>query len=152
MGYRLLLRDHRGLIGIAFLAMFTSSLGQSFFIGLFQAPISARLGLTAGQFGTTYALVTLIAGFAVLRLGPTIDWIPPRRFALMVLGGLLAGALLLTLSPWWGLGLLGLAPAVLGIALDLGAPFGAILGGMLAFLLAGWWLAQGVLTTLKAAR
>ncbi|MBE0490417.1 MAG: MFS transporter [Halomonas sp.] len=108
MGYRLLLRDHRGLIGIAFLAMFTSSLGQSFFIGLFQAPLSERLGLTAGQFGTTYALVTLVAGFAVLRLGPAIDWIPPRRFALMVLGGLLGGALLLTLSPWWGLGLLGL--------------------------------------------
>jgi hypothetical protein len=146
MGYRLLLRDHRGLIGIAFLAMFTSSLGQSFFIGLFQAPISARLGLTACQFGTTYALVTLIAGFAVLRLGPTIDWIPPRRFALMVLGGLLAGAL------FGGRFVDRLGPAVLGIALDLGAPFGAILGGMLAFLILGWWLAQGVLTTLKAAR
>ncbi|MDN3521790.1 MFS transporter [Halomonas ramblicola] len=108
MSYRILLRDHRGLIGIAFLAMFSSSLGQSFFIGLFQAPISEHLGLSAGQFGTAYAVVTLIAGFAVLRLGPSIDWIPPRRFALLVLSGLLGGVLLLTLSPWWGLGLLGL--------------------------------------------
>ncbi|WP_280553891.1 MFS transporter [Halomonas sp. 25-S5] len=108
MGYRTLLRDHRGLLGIAFLAMFTSSLGQSFFIGLFQAPISTHLGLSAGQFGTAYAGVTLVAGFAVLRLGPSIDWVAPRRFALVVLAALLAGILLLTAAPWWGLGLLGL--------------------------------------------
>ncbi|MGM0785021.1 MAG: MFS transporter [Pseudomonadota bacterium] len=108
MGYRTLLRDHHGLLGIAFLAMFSSSLGQSFFIGLFQAPISERLGLTAGQFGTAYATVTLVAGFAMLRLGPTIDWVSPRRFALLVLSALTLGVLLLTLSPWWGLGLIGL--------------------------------------------
>ncbi|MGM0534521.1 MAG: MFS transporter [Pseudomonadota bacterium] len=108
MSYRILLQDHRGLISISLLAMFTSSLGQSFFIGLFQAPISAHFGLSAGQFGTAYAIVTLISGFAVLRLGPSIDWIAPRRFALVVIGALLAGILLLTAAPWWGLGLLGL--------------------------------------------
>ncbi|MDZ7851087.1 MAG: MFS transporter [Halomonas sp.] len=108
MGYRTLLRDHRGLLGIAFLAMFSSSLGQSFFIGLFQAPISAHLGLSAGQFGTAYAVVTLVAGFAVLHLGPSIDWVAPRRFALVVIAALLAGILLLTAAPWWGVGLLGL--------------------------------------------
>lgn len=108
LSYRTLLRDHRGLLSIAFLAMFTSSLGQSFFIGLFQAPIAARLSLSAGQFGTAYALVTLVAGFAMLRFGPLIDWVAPRRFALAVLGVLLAGVALLTLSPWWITGLLGL--------------------------------------------
>ncbi|SEL04278.1 Major Facilitator Superfamily protein [Halomonas daqiaonensis] len=108
MGYRTLLRDHRGLLGIAFLAMFSSSLGQSFFIGLFQAPISTHLGFSAGQFGTAYAAVTLVSGFAVLYLGPSIDWVAPRRFALLVLATLLAGILLLTAAPWWGLGLLGL--------------------------------------------
>ncbi|SHK30464.1 MFS transporter [Halomonas caseinilytica] len=108
MGYRTLLRDHRGLLSIAFLALFSSSLGQSYFVGLFQAPISERLALSAGQFGTAYSLVTLIAGFAMLRLGPSIDWISPRRFALTVLAALLLGVLLLTLSPWWGIGLLGL--------------------------------------------
>ncbi|TDO10600.1 MULTISPECIES: MFS transporter [Halomonas] len=108
MSYRALLRDHRGLLGIAFLAMFTSSLGQSFFIGLFQAPISERLELTAGQFGTAYAVVTLAAGFAMLRFGPLIDWVAPRRFALVVLVALLTGILLLTAAPWWWLGLLGL--------------------------------------------
>ena len=108
MSYAILLRHHRSLVGIAFLAMFTSSLGQSFFIGLFQAPISEHLGLTAGQFGAAYAAVTLVSGFAVLRLGPSIDWVAPRRFALMVIAALLVGILLLTAAPWWGLGLIGL--------------------------------------------
>ncbi len=84
MGYRILLRDHRGLLGIAFLAMFSSSLGQSFFIGLFQAPISERLGLTAGQFGTAYALALTRMGLAKLPdalLGgrwPRACWRAPR--------------------------------------------------------------------------
>lgn len=108
MSYQILLRDHRGLIGISLLAMFTSTLGQSFFIGLFQAPISDHLGLSAGQFGTAYATVTLVSGLAVLRLGPSIDWVAPRRFALTVIAALLTGILLLTAAPWWGLGLLGL--------------------------------------------
>lgn len=108
MGYRTLLRHHRGLLGIAFLALFSSSLGQSFFIGLFQAPISQQLGLTPGQFGTAYATVTLCAGFAMLRIGPSIDWIPPRRFAIGILISMTLGVLLLTLSPWWLVGLVGL--------------------------------------------
>lgn len=108
MGYRTLLRDHRGLLGIAVLAMFSSSLGQSFFVGLFQAPIAERLGFSAGEFGTAYSLVTLAAGFAMLRLGPSIDWVAPRRFALAILAALGVGILLLTASPWWPLGLLGL--------------------------------------------
>ncbi|MCK2184511.1 MFS transporter [Halomonas getboli] len=108
MSYRTLLRDHRGLLGIALLAMFSSSLGQSFFVGLFQAPIAERLGFSAGEFGTAYSLVTLAAGFAVLRLGPAIDWVAPRRFALAILAALGIGILLLTASPWWPLGLLGL--------------------------------------------
>ena len=108
MGYRTLLQEHRGLLSIAFVAMFSSSLGQSFFVGLFQAPMAEHLGLSAGQFGTAYTVVTLIAGFAMLRFGPSIDWIPPRRFALGVLGALLLGVVLLTSAPVWGVGLVGL--------------------------------------------
>jgi MFS transporter, DHA1 family, purine base/nucleoside efflux pump len=108
MGYRTLLRDHRSVLSIAFLAMFSSSLGQSYFIGLFQAPLSDHLGLSVGQFGTAYAMVTLMAGFCMLRFGPSIDWINPRRFAAIVFSLLLTGVVLLTLSPWWWLGIVGL--------------------------------------------
>ena len=44
----------------------------------------------------------------------------------------------------------GIAPAVLGIALDLGASFTLVLAGMLALLIAGWLLAQGVLASPEA--
>ncbi len=96
------------MLGLAFLAIFTGNLGQSFFIGLFQAPISERLNLSAGEFGSIYSAVTLLSGFLVLKLGPSIDWVAPRRYALLVLSGLLAGSLLLTLAPWWDWALLGL--------------------------------------------
>ncbi|WP_163558701.1 MFS transporter [Halomonas sp. NO4] len=159
MGYRTLLRDHRGLLGIAFLAMFSSSLGQSFFIGLFQAPISAQLGLSAGQFGTAYAAVTLVAGFAVLRLGPAIDWVAPRRFALIVLSALAVGVLLLTLSPWWGLGLLGLGLVRLcgqGMLTHLGntlagREFSAMRGRALGLVGMGMMLGETALPPLMAA-
>jgi predicted MFS family arabinose efflux permease len=109
-GYGYLLQHQKGLLGIALLAVFSGNLGQSFFIGLFQAPLAEKLGLSAGEFGSAYAAVTLCAGFLVLNIGPTLDWIPPRRFALMVLAGMTGGILLLTLSPWF-------LPAVLGLGL-----------------------------------
>lgn len=39
----------------------------------------------------------------------------------------------------------GIAPALLGIALDAGITFEGVLGGMLVLLIVGWWLAQGAL-------
>ncbi|GHA98260.1 MFS transporter [Modicisalibacter luteus] len=110
MSYRRLLRDRCGLLGIAFLAVFSGNMGQSFFIGLFQRPLTQHLEISAGTFGTLYSLVSLIAGFLVLHLGPSLDWMSPRRFALAVLTGLFAGVLLMTLSPW-------LIAAVLGLGL-----------------------------------
>ncbi len=109
-GYGYLLQHQKGLLGIAFLAVFSGNLGQSFFIGLFQAPLSERLGLSAGEFGSAYAAVTLCAGFLVLHFGPSLDWVAPTRFALLVLAGMTGGILLLTLSPWF-------LPALLGLGL-----------------------------------
>ncbi|WP_409522718.1 MFS transporter [Nitrincola sp. MINF-07-Sa-05] len=100
-GYLSLIRHRPGLLAIAFLAIFSGNLGQSFFIGLFQEPIATQLDISAGEFGSLYATVTLISGFLVLRFGPSVDWTSPRRYALQVLTGLLFGIALLTLSPWW---------------------------------------------------
>ncbi|BBI63679.1 hypothetical protein HSBAA_49850 [Vreelandella sulfidaeris] len=49
MGYRTLLRDHRSVLSIAFLAMFSSSLGQSYFIGLFKPPFQTTWGLVSAS-------------------------------------------------------------------------------------------------------
>jgi predicted MFS family arabinose efflux permease len=108
LGYGGLLRRHFGLIAAAWLAVFTGNLGQSFFIGLFQADISAYLNISAGEFGSIYAAITMFSGFMVVHFGPKIDWIAPRRYVLMVLFFLFIGVLMLTLSPWWGLAIFGL--------------------------------------------
>lgn len=108
LGYAGLLRRHFGLIAAAWLAVFTGNLGQSFFIGLFQSDISQHLDISAGQFGSIYAAITMTSGFLVMHFGPKIDWIAPRRYALMVLSALFIGVLMLTLSPWWGLAIFGL--------------------------------------------
>lgn len=103
-----LIKNHTGLLSIAFLAVFTGNLGQSFFIGLFQAPISQQLGLSAGEFGSIYSAITIIGGFMVMFFGPKIDWVSPKRYAMTLLIALTLGLLILTLSPWWALGVLGL--------------------------------------------
>lgn len=106
--YLALIRSHAGLLAVAFLSVFTGNLGQSFFIGLFQIPISQQLNLSAGDFGNIYAIITIASGFLVMHFGPKIDWISPKRYALLVLSTLTIGLLLLTLSSWWLLGILGL--------------------------------------------
>lgn len=106
--YLNLIKNRAGLLSIAFLAVFTGNLGQSFFIGLFQAPISQQLNLSAGEFGSIYSAITIIGGFMVMYFGPKIDWVAPKRYAMTLLITLTAGLLLLTLSPWWAMGVLGL--------------------------------------------
>lgn len=107
--YADLLRSHYGLIGVALLAMFTGNMGQSFFIGLFQADIMTRLGLSLSQFGSLYAGITMLSGFLVLHFGGKLDWIPPRQYASLAFLALASGVLMLTLSPWLIVSMLGLA-------------------------------------------
>lgn len=102
------MQNNAGLLAVAFLAVFTGNLGQSFFIGLFQAPISQHLNISASEFGNIYAAITIIGGFLVMHFGPKIDWVEPKRYAFFVLGFLALGMLLLTLTSWWWVGILGL--------------------------------------------
>ncbi len=157
-GYIALLRHRPGMLAVAFLAVFSGNLGQSFFIGLFQQPIAERLGLGAGGFGVAYAAVTLCAGVLILRLGPSLDWVPPRRFALLALAGLAGGILLLTLSPWLvtaflGLGVLRLCGqgllTLLGQTLA-GREFGPARGRALGLVSLGMPLGEMVLPPLVA--
>jgi predicted MFS family arabinose efflux permease len=108
LNYFSLLKTKKGLLLVAFLSVFTGNLGQSFFIGLFQTHISEQLSITSGQFGSIYAVITMISGFLVLHFGPKIDWIAPKTYAFVVLSTLAIGIILLTLSPWWWLAMLGL--------------------------------------------
>ena len=61
------------VIIFGFIFTFFSSFGQSFFLGLFNAPIRNELGITHGQFGTIYASATICSSLLLIWIGKKID-------------------------------------------------------------------------------
>jgi predicted MFS family arabinose efflux permease len=64
---------NKKIIIFGFIFTFFSSFGQSFFLGLFNAPIRNELGITHGQFGSIYAFATIFSSFSLIWLGKKID-------------------------------------------------------------------------------
>ena len=61
------------VIIFGFIFTFFSSFGQSFFLGLFNAPIRNELGITHGQFGNIYATATICSSLILIWIGKKID-------------------------------------------------------------------------------
>ena len=61
------------VIIFGFIFTFFSSFGQSFFLGLFNAPIRNELGITHGQFGNIYATATIFSSITLIWIGKKID-------------------------------------------------------------------------------
>lgn len=76
----------------AFLLSFTSSFGQTFFIGLFGAEIRGELALTEGGFGSLYSLATLASAAVMIWVGGAIDRVSARAYAIVSFLGLAAAA------------------------------------------------------------
>jgi MFS family permease len=81
-----------------FAALF-SSVGQTFFIGLFGADFRAAFGLSDAAFGALYSTATLISGIAMFWLGALADHLSLKRAVILVLIVLAAGAALVSLAP-----------------------------------------------------
>ena len=64
---------NKKVIIFGFIFTFFSSFGQSFFLGLFNAPIRNELDITHGQFGTIYASATICSSLLLIWLGKKID-------------------------------------------------------------------------------
>ena len=64
---------NKKVIIFGFIFTFFSSFGQSFFLGLFNAPIRNELGITHGQFGNIYALATICSSLLLIWVGKKID-------------------------------------------------------------------------------
>jgi predicted MFS family arabinose efflux permease len=64
---------NKKIIIFGFIFTFFSSFGQSFFLGLFNAPIRNELGITHGQFGSIYAVATIFSSLLLIWLGKKID-------------------------------------------------------------------------------
>ncbi len=61
------------VILFGFIFTFFSSFGQSFFLGLFNAPIRNELGISHGQFGNIYASATICSSLLLIWVGKKID-------------------------------------------------------------------------------
>ncbi len=64
---------NKKVIIFGFIFTFFSSFGQSFFLGLFNAPIRDELGITHGQFGSIYASATIFSSLLLIWIGKKID-------------------------------------------------------------------------------
>tara|TARA_B110000438_G_scaffold103028_1_gene101906 strand:- start:1477 stop:2688 length:1212 start_codon:yes stop_codon:yes gene_type:complete len=73
------------IIFFGFIFTFFSSFGQSFFIGLFNSNIRADLNISHGQFGSIYALATLISSFTLIWVGKKIDDFKLIQFSFFVI-------------------------------------------------------------------
>jgi len=61
------------IILFGFVFLFASSVGQSFFIGLFNLEIRNELNITHGEFGSIYGIATLCSSLLLVWIGKKID-------------------------------------------------------------------------------
>ena len=61
------------IILFGFVFLFASSVGQSFFIGLFNSEIRNELNISHGEFGSIYGIATLCSSLLLIWIGKKID-------------------------------------------------------------------------------
>ncbi|MDP6969671.1 MAG: MFS transporter [Gammaproteobacteria bacterium] len=101
--YWQLLRDHTRFAGFGLIIAFTSSFGQTYFIGIFGQPIQQDFGLSHTQWGGIYMAGTLLSALLLPVTGKWIDQIALPRYTLLVLLLLVLACLFITQvhSIWW---------------------------------------------------
>ncbi len=82
----------------ALCAALCSSFGQTFFIGLFGAEFRSDFSLTESTLGLIYGLATLVSGVLMFWLGAIADHWSLRRVAVLAMGLLAGGALMIGLG------------------------------------------------------
>ena len=90
-----LLRAEWRLLLFGFVMTFGSSLGQTYFIGLFGGDIRSDLQLSHGAFGAIYSAATLASAILLLWTGSLIDRLELKHYAYMVVFGLCMGCLMI---------------------------------------------------------
>ena len=85
---------NKKVILFGFIFTFFSSFGQSFFLGLFNAPLRNELGISHGQFGTIYASATIFSSLLLIWVGKKIDDYKLLNYSLFVVILLAASSLL----------------------------------------------------------
>lgn len=76
--------DNRRFVIFGFLAAFTSSFGQTYFIGIFGPELQSEFGLSHTSWGTVYMIGTLASSTLLPFSGKLIDHMPLRRYTFWV--------------------------------------------------------------------
>jgi len=79
-----IIRSNFKIIFFGFVFTFFSSIGQSFFIGLFNSNIREELSISHGEFGTIYGISTLFSSLTLIWLGKKIDDLKLVNYSLLV--------------------------------------------------------------------
>ena len=93
-----LIRDEWRLLLFGFAMTFGSSLGQTYFIGLFSGEVRADLALSHGEFGGLYSGATLASAVLLLWTGSLIDRMALHTYAYLVSFSLALGCVLMAAS------------------------------------------------------
>ena len=79
-----IVRSNFKIIIFGFVFTFFSSIGQSFFIGLFNSNIRQELNISNAEFGSIYGIATLCSSLALIWLGKKIDDLKLVNYSLLV--------------------------------------------------------------------
>ena len=96
--YYLFLKANFNPVVFGWLLTFFSSFGQTFLISLFVPFILVQFHFTRSEFGSYYALATLVASFFLLQYGHLVDHSRLRLFTTRTIMLLVAACLLLAFS------------------------------------------------------
>ncbi len=89
---------HRRFLALGFLLTFTSSAGQTFFIGVFGPDVRETFGLGHTGWGGLYLVGTLASAFILPWTGQLIDRLDLRWYIAFALTGLAAACLVMSLA------------------------------------------------------
>ena len=78
------IRSNYKIILFGFIFTFSSSVGQSFFIGLFNSDIRNELNISHGEFGAIYGIATLCSSILLVWIGKKIDDIKLLYYSIFV--------------------------------------------------------------------
>ncbi|MBO67487.1 MAG: hypothetical protein CL398_04170 [Acidiferrobacteraceae bacterium] len=92
-----LFKSHSNLLWFGFLLSFSSSFGQTYFIGVFGPSIQADLGLSHTLWGTIYLIGTLCSAAVLPWTGGLIDRLSLFAYTLIVGLCLIVACLVLSL-------------------------------------------------------
>jgi len=95
-----LIKSEWRLLLFGFVMTFGSSLGQTYFIGLFGGEMRGDLGLSHGDFGAIYSSATLASAVMLLWTGSLIDRLDLPHYSYLVVTGLTVGCLIMRSVVW----------------------------------------------------